>query len=412
MRRSARIVNNNTSNLSRGNLVLNEDDIEHLNRRRNTNENTQEERTINVNGIYLSDEEFRYMMNRQNRRETEVINNINNPQNTIARQPSAFINQDLLNRLPPPPARQPRPSMFINQDLLNRLPPARLRRTTNLQTHDIDSPASSTGTLNTPASSTGTQNSPASSNGTPNFAPPTRMNFDESEYSEHVNETERPPSDYEEDSDSFESMSSDSESINENEANVKHCINDNLITLDNYEESDNPIMIYVLNSINKFEKAVCTTSDEWNNYFKSDIGHELPLNIMSLATTPRDNNNSGIGSKPTKNVVVKLAINQLYITLGSSIRIKQEYHLNKIWYAIPLYNNKRRRVTNIKGIIGSSMNHGQIPGFIIYKLLRRDEIKRNLLIKETALDYPRFTDNTLIEKEDVNKIVESITIDE
>ncbi len=377
MRRS-RIVNNNTSNLSRGNLVLYEDDIELLNRRRNSRENNQEERTINVNGMYLSDEEFRYMMNRQNRRETEVINNINNPQNTIARQPrpSAFINQDLLNRLPPPPAR--------------------LRRTTNLQT-DFENL---------------TLNSPASSTGTPNFAPPTRMNFDESEYSEHVNETERPPSDYEEDSDSFESMSSDSESINESEANVKHCINDNLITLDNYEESDNPIMIYVLNSINKFEKAVCTTSDEWNNYFKSDIGHELPLNIMSLATTPRDNDASGIGSKSTKNVVVKLAINQLYITLGSSIRIKQEYHLNKIWYAIPLYNNKRRRVTNIKGIVGSSMNHGQIPGFIIYKLLRRDEIKRNLLIKETALDYPRFTDNTLIEKEDVNKIVESITIDE
>lgn len=229
----------------------------------------------------------------------------------------------------------------------------------------------------------------------------TRINPDDIQ---RLNVSENYNSKYEEDSTDNDTFTSDKESLKSNES-VKDCINDNLITLESYNQYDDPIMIYVLNSNNKFEKAICITQDEFNNYIQSDLREEIPSNIMSIATTPRNYDISGIGSHPTKNIVVKMPINQLYITLGSAIRINKEYINNKIWYALPMYNKKRRRITNIKGLVGSSMNHGQVPGFIIYKLLRRDQIQKNMEIKETD-DYPRYSDNEMLDKRDIEKIID------
>ncbi len=209
---------------------------------------------------------------------------------------------------------------------------------------------------------------------------------------------------YEEDKDDDLTFTSDTESIlsDYNYNDTKHCVNDNLITLENYTIDDDPFMIYILNSSKVFEKAICNSIDEWKHYLISDLNNELPSNIMCLATTPNDNNVSGIGSHPSKNIIIKMPINQLYITLGSAIRINKEFYTNKIWYALPMYNDKRRRVSNLKGIIGSSMNHGQVPGFKIYKLFRRDEITLDIKVENNG-DYPRFSDN--LEEQDIKQII-------
>ncbi len=185
--------------------------------------------------------------------------------------------------------------------------------------------------------------------------------------------------------------------FSDNETNTENCMNDNLITLESYTQEDEPIMIYVLNTKNIFEKAICITKYEWNNYFKSDIDNlkkypdtdeyllnRIPMNIMSLSTTPYDKNITGYGSRPTGEFVIKLPINQMYITYNSCFNIKQEYKYNKIWYALPLF---KRRITNLKGIIGQSMNHGQIPGFVIYKLFKRNEIHIDTIINSSDNEW-------------------------
>ena len=41
----------------------------------------------------------------------------------------------------------------------------------------------------------------------------------------------------------------------------------------------------------------------------------------------------------------------------------------------------RRRVGNLSEIYAQSMNHGQIPGFVIYKLFTKDEIEQGVVVK-------------------------------
>ncbi len=232
---------------------------------------------------------------------------------------------------------------------------------------------------------------------------------DISDISENMEKTEE---DTESDTESI--SGTESISSNYNYENVENCVNDNLIMLEKYTYNDSPFMIYTLNSVGKFEKAICSTQDEWNNYIMSDINNlenrdaiqKIPMNIMSLGTIPRDGNMTGVGSKPTNNIVIKMPINQLYITLGSAIRINREYEKNKIWYAFPMYNGKRKRVTNLKGVIGSSMNHGQVPGFVIYKLYKIDELENVMQIAENG-DYLTHSDDGFTD-ERIIKIINSI----
>jgi ankyrin repeat protein len=195
---------------------------------------------------------------------------------------------------------------------------------------------------------------------------------------------------YEEDSDNFSSIITEINTLPKINR-VKDCKNENLITLESYMDNDNPIMIYYLNK-NKFEHAGCITIDEYNNHIDSGLNTSIPSNLMSIYTKPKDFNISGIGCKPTGKIVLKLPFNNMYITYGSGERIKQEYYINKIWYALPLYGGKKRRVGNLSGIFGVNMNHGQIPGEIIYKLFRKDEIQKNIIVKETN-DYPLYLYN-------------------
>ena len=105
---------------------------------------------------------------------------------------------------------------------------------------------------------------------------------------------------------------------------------------------------------------------------------------MSIYTTPSDFSNTGRGGVATGKMVVK--IHTMYITLGSAEKILKSN--NKIWYALPLYNGKRRRIGNLDDFFGESMNHGQVPGFVIYKVYTKDEIKEKNEVKESWSDYP------------------------
>jgi hypothetical protein len=191
---------------------------------------------------------------------------------------------------------------------------------------------------------------------------------------------------YEEDSDVYDDIVTNNSHITL-ESNPSHCSNDNLITLEPYTDEDNVIFIYVQSSSGIFEKAVCSTKEEYVAYLNSNKNTSIPDNIMTIYTKPRDYKDTlGFGTSPTGKIVVKLPVNNMYVTFGSMKRLLHSD--NNVWYAMPLFGGKRRRVGNIKGLFGPSMNHGQIPGFKIYKLYTNIEIEQKVTVKETNLDYP------------------------
>ena len=146
--------------------------------------------------------------------------------------------------------------------------------------------------------------------------------------------------------------------------------------------------VKILNSRNKFDVGVCSTKEELIKTLELDLDYEYaPSNIMSICTSPRDSDPSGIGAKPTIRIVIKITINNIFVTLGSVHRIMKESD-NKVWYALPMFDGKKRRIGNISGITGSSMNHCQLPGFTIYKLYTKNEIINRVKVKQELSDYP------------------------
>lgn len=138
------------------------------------------------------------------------------------------------------------------------------------------------------------------------------------------------------------------------------------------------------------EDTQCISRQELIEWISSDINVLPPTNIMSIYTSPSDpspsNLETGFTSKPTKRYIIRLPPSNFYITLGSAQRIFNEPH--REWFALPLFGGKRRRIGNIFGYYGSSMNHGQVPGEIIYKLFSLNEIQNSVIVKETLDDYP------------------------
>lgn len=134
----------------------------------------------------------------------------------------------------------------------------------------------------------------------------------------------------------------------------------------------------------------CISRQELLEWLSSDINVLPPTNIMSIYTTPIDMSPSsletGFTAKPTKRYIVRLPPSNFYVTLGSVHRLLSLP--DKHWFALPLFGGKRRRVGNLFGYYGSSMNHGQIPGEIIYKLYTLDDLKQNVVVNESIDDYP------------------------
>ena len=199
-------------------------------------------------------------------------------------------------------------------------------------------------------------------------------------------------SNYNEDSDDYTNVSSDSDSITDDKVELlSKCLNDSPITLLNYNETDlNQIfVIYIQNQQGKFVKGSCLKRDEMTDILESDIDN-IPTYIMSIYKTPSSNNHhdllTGMTSKPTGKIIVRIPTNQIYVTFGSLKKILSTP--NKEWYALPLYGGNPRRVGNLQGLYGNSMNHGQVPGFQIYKLFTKRDIENNVISQETPDDFP------------------------
>ena len=154
----------------------------------------------------------------------------------------------------------------------------------------------------------------------------------------------------------------------------KACSNPSVLTLEDYPENDpSVIKIYTYKKEGKFSPASCFDKEELDHHINSDFSsNSSPINLQCIYTTPRDHNFSGIGGKPTSRFVYKLPVNNMFISIGSFFKILKNKETE--WFAIPLFSGKRKRVGNVAGWFGSSMNHGQIPGFLVYTLYSKKDL--------------------------------------
>lgn len=174
----------------------------------------------------------------------------------------------------------------------------------------------------------------------------------------------------------------------------KNCFScKNKISLSPFDKEEYNIIISIklMNSNNKFTKGTCFTKDDIVSSLSSDINDIYPTSIMSIYTTPNKSLDesqftSGLTGKATGRIVIKLPIIDIFVTLNSANRILKEP--GNMWYALELFGGKRRRIGNIKTHYGSSLNHGQIKGFKVYKLFTKNEIQNGITCTETRSDYP------------------------
>ena len=203
----------------------------------------------------------------------------------------------------------------------------------------------------------------------------------------------------EEDSSIYSEITSDTDSI-ENEGNVGSCSNPDYLTLEPYTTEDSPIQIYTLNSVGKYEKSICITKEEFIMHLKTGQDSTAPEVLQTIYTTPSCGNRmctnvheslDGRGCSATGKLIVKIPPNNIYVTLGSIERVMKSN--TREWYALPLYGGKRRRIGNLDELFAASRNHGQIPGFKIYKLFTKEEIQSGVDVKETSQDFPIYLFN-------------------
>lgn len=174
----------------------------------------------------------------------------------------------------------------------------------------------------------------------------------------------------------------------------ERCRNNNIYTLEPYTEWDDPFLIYLQNSKNEYEHAVCFTAEEFYNHIESDRdpvvenGYRYPSNLMSIYTASETEDNiNGYSTKPTGQIIVKLPVNNIYVTYNSAKCLFKSHH--RAWIAVDLYG-KRRRIGNIYGHGGVSRNHGQVPGETIFKLVPMEKGAFNRIIFASEDEYPEF----------------------
>ncbi len=197
------------------------------------------------------------------------------------------------------------------------------------------------------------------------------------------------------DSDSDDSCSSISDVLEQDWMKKNCSVCKSMVTMENFEEKDLPdlvsVKVYSTDSF-KFGKGHCILKSDLEGMLRSDIGSESPKYIFSLykmrTGASSEGSLAGYGSVPSNQFVVQLNIDTLstYVTLGS---IHKLLHTSeKVLYAAPLYGGKRRRIGNVAGrmtIVGA--NHGQIPGFRIYKLFTRNEIEAGVEVSAGENDF-------------------------
>lgn len=214
-----------------------------------------------------------------------------------------------------------------------------------------------------------------------------------------------PSSPYEEDHSNFANITISSESIKSLDLSTdsdplvwmkKSCSNGDVSSItyleyQDFEKLDLFNIRFTSSDGKSFQnEAQCISRQELLEWLSSDINTLPPSNIMSIYTSPKDmspsNLDTGFTAKPTKRYVVRLPPTNFYVTLGSVHRLLSSP--DRHWFALPLFGGKRRRVGNIFGYYGSSMNHGQVPGEVIYKLYTLDDLKSTLTVSENIDDYP------------------------
>jgi hypothetical protein len=165
------------------------------------------------------------------------------------------------------------------------------------------------------------------------------------------------------------------------------CANDNFISMEPYTSIEDTIQIFTLNNQNEYKTSACIGYDELYSLLKSDMDtimdqkDPIPATLKSIYQIPVDGScdTSGRGCIATGKLVIKMPPNNMYITHGSFMRVLScpEHH----WYALPLYGGKKRRIGNVSEIYASSVDHGQIPGYRVYKLFTRQEIEAGVVVK-------------------------------
>jgi hypothetical protein len=165
------------------------------------------------------------------------------------------------------------------------------------------------------------------------------------------------------------------------------CANDSLISLEPYTSIEDTIQIFTLNNQNAYKTSACISYEELYSLLKSDMDtiinqkDPMPATLKSIYQIPSDGScdSSGRGCIATGKIVIKMPPNNIYITHGSFMRIlsRPEHH----WYALPLYGGKKRRIGNVSEIYASSVDHGQIPGYRVYKLFTQEEIEQGVSVK-------------------------------
>lgn len=223
--------------------------------------------------------------------------------------------------------------------------------------------------------------------------------------------------DFEEDHETYDSIKTDAESsqldktyIYENEIDetckiekgkklsynrknmMKNCTSCyNYIDMENFKDTDNIVSIKIYDHIKgKLNKGLCINIDSIKDSIKTEIGNPNQTTFYSIYTKREGakDTKAGHGSYPDNRIVVKLQIpGIIYITLGSLYTLLKGYEMSEEFYAVPLFGGKRRRVGNLEGAFYQSSNHGQIPGYIIYKLYTKRELKEGITADIDRMDF-------------------------
>jgi hypothetical protein len=207
---------------------------------------------------------------------------------------------------------------------------------------------------------------------------------------------------------------------------MKNCISCyDLYTMENLSDKDNIISIKKYDHIKqKLDKGICIDVDQIKQMIKSNIGEAVPPNFFSIYTKRPGAKDTmgGHGTYPINKIVIKIDVQgPMYITLGSLYTLlKASDAMIDEFYAVPLFGGKRRRIGNLEGAFYQSSHHGQIPGFIIYKIYTKRELKEGVIadIKKDDFVFPiyiaramnemltLFQDTPQIRIEVINSIIE------
>ncbi|NBU34483.1 hypothetical protein EB118_18645 [bacterium] len=191
--------------------------------------------------------------------------------------------------------------------------------------------------------------------------------------------------------DSNSEISSDT-STNTSEWIDQNCPNESPVTLSKFTPQDHVFKLFIRKGGSHFTTGVCISRDELSETIVSDKTSDIPSYIQCIYTPT--NNPVGYGGKPTFRLVVRILGPNIFVTIGSIRRVLTSNVTN--WYAVDMFGGKRRRIGNLLGSFGPSLNHGQVPGFKVYKLFTRDELESGVIAEETLDDYILFQEQTAL----------------